>query len=153
MWATSYSWSRVSAKPSYISWQPISLETYRAHFWLHNSLSQQGHLDVRNFVVISFNFLPLQHMKRPALQNKRVGVLGMAFRARKVSGSFENARQIYDNLHPVSWHGSPLRPKRTFSTMQLWRLGIPFWYYKNSSGHHIPTNKQNSSVIVKHGEH
>ena len=60
--------------------QPISLETFRAHFWLHNSLSQQGHLDVGNFVVISFNFLPLQHMKRPALQNKRVGVLRMAFR-------------------------------------------------------------------------
>ena len=28
-------------------------------------------------------------MKRPALQNKRVGVLRMAFRARKVFGSFE----------------------------------------------------------------
>ena len=28
-------------------------------------------------------------MKRPALQNKRVGVLPMAFRARKVFGTFE----------------------------------------------------------------
>ena len=28
-------------------------------------------------------------MKRPALQNKRVGILQMAFRARKVSGTFE----------------------------------------------------------------
>ena len=28
-------------------------------------------------------------MKRPALQNKWVGVLGMAFRASKVFGSFE----------------------------------------------------------------
>ena len=28
-------------------------------------------------------------MKRPALQNKRVGVLRMAFRAREVFGSFE----------------------------------------------------------------
>ena len=28
-------------------------------------------------------------MKRPALQSKRVGVLRMAFRARKVFGSFE----------------------------------------------------------------
>ena len=28
-------------------------------------------------------------MKRPALQNKRVGVEGMAFRARKLFGTFE----------------------------------------------------------------
>ena len=28
-------------------------------------------------------------MKKPALQNKDVGVLGMAFRARKVFGTFE----------------------------------------------------------------
>ena len=32
---------------------------------------------------------PLQHMKRPALQNKQVVVLRMAFRARKVLGTFE----------------------------------------------------------------
>ena len=32
---------------------------------------------------------PLQYMKKPALQNKDVGVLGMAFRARKVFGTFE----------------------------------------------------------------
>ena len=32
---------------------------------------------------------PLQHMKRPALQNKQVAVLRMAFRARKVLGTFE----------------------------------------------------------------
>ena len=31
----------------------------------------------------------LQHTKRPALQYKQVGVLRMAFRARKVFGSFE----------------------------------------------------------------
>ena len=37
-----------------------------------------------------FLFLfPLQHIKRPALQNKRVGVLRVAFRARKVFWSFE----------------------------------------------------------------
>ena len=37
-----------------------------------------------------FLFLfPLQHMKRLALQNKQVGVLRMAFRARKVIGTFE----------------------------------------------------------------
>ena len=31
----------------------------------------------------------LQNMKRPASQNKRVGVLRMAFRSRKVFGTFE----------------------------------------------------------------
>jgi len=37
-----------------------------------------------------FSFLfPLQHMKRPALQNKQVVLLRMAFRARKVLGTFE----------------------------------------------------------------
>ena len=37
-----------------------------------------------------FLFLfPLQHMKRPALQNKQLGVLRMAFRARKVFGTLE----------------------------------------------------------------
>ena len=32
---------------------------------------------------------PLQHMKRPALQNKQVVLLRMAFRDRKVLGTFE----------------------------------------------------------------
>ena len=37
-----------------------------------------------------FLFLfPLQHMKRPALQNRQVVILRMAFRARKVIGTFE----------------------------------------------------------------
>ena len=37
-----------------------------------------------------FLFLfPLQHMKRPALQNKQIVILRMAFRARKVIGTFE----------------------------------------------------------------
>ena len=36
-----------------------------------------------------FLFLfPLQHIKRPALQNKQAGVLQMAFRARKAFGTF-----------------------------------------------------------------
>ena len=33
--------------------------------------------------------VPLQHMKRPALQNKQFVVLRLAFRARKVLGTFE----------------------------------------------------------------
>ena len=38
--------------------------------------------------LISF-LLPLQHIKRPALQNKQVVVLRLAFRAQKVVGTFE----------------------------------------------------------------
>ena len=42
----------------------------------------------QNFAVILI-LIPLQHVKRPALQNKWVGVLRMAFQACKVLGSFE----------------------------------------------------------------
>ena len=44
-------------------------------------------------------------MKRPALQNKRVGVLRMAFGARKVFGSFEKRTpglEIGINKDPIS---------------------------------------------------
>ena len=39
-------------------------------------------------------------MKRPALQNKRVAVLGMALRARKVFGTFEKRAlgQIFEEI-------------------------------------------------------
>ena len=50
--------------------------------------SKVRRLEARNFAVILFLF-PLQHMKRQALQNKLDGVLRMAFRARKVFGTFE----------------------------------------------------------------
>ena len=36
-------------------------------------------------------------MKRPALQNKRVAVLGMALRARKVFGTFEKRAPVLVN--------------------------------------------------------
>ena len=39
-------------------------------------------------------------MKRPALQNKRVRILQMAFRARKVSGTFE--KQVPEPEDPNS---------------------------------------------------
>ena len=42
----------------------------------------------QNFAVILI-FIPLTTYKSPALQNKQVGVLRMAFRTRKVFGSFE----------------------------------------------------------------
>ena len=50
--------------------------------------SKRRRLEARNFPVI-FIFIPLQHMKRPALQNKQVVILRMAFRARKVLGTFD----------------------------------------------------------------
>ena len=44
----------------------------------------------RHEILQLFLFLfPLQHMKRPALQNKQVRVLRIAFRALKVFGTFE----------------------------------------------------------------
>ena len=48
-----------------------------------------------------FLFLfPLQLMKRPALQNKQVGVLRMAFRARKVFGTFEKRAPEVRTVRP-----------------------------------------------------
>ena len=46
--------------------------------------SKRRRLEARNFAVIFI----LQHMKRPALHNKQIVVLRMAFRARKVLGTF-----------------------------------------------------------------
>lgn len=50
--------------------------------------SKQRRLQARNFKIIYFSIL-LAHKKRPALHNKRVGVLRMAFRIRKVFGTFD----------------------------------------------------------------
>jgi len=46
---------------------------------------------------------PLQHIKRPALQNKQVVVLRMAFRARKVLGTFEKwAPDLYHFIFGIT---------------------------------------------------
>ena len=45
-------------------------------------------LEARNIAVILI-FIPFTTYKRSALQNKQVGVLRMAFRTRKVSGTFD----------------------------------------------------------------
>ena len=56
-----------------------------------------------------FLFLfPLQHMKRPALQNKQVVLLQMAFWARKVLGTYEKrapltTKYISFRFHVVIW--------------------------------------------------
>ena len=46
-------------------------------------------LEVRNFEVILILYSHYNIVKRPALHNKRVTALRMAFRARKVFGTFE----------------------------------------------------------------
>ena len=48
--------------------------------------SKRRRLEARKLFLFLF---PLQHMKRQALQNKQVIVLRLAFRARKVVGTFE----------------------------------------------------------------
>ena len=75
------------------TWCPFleSPETFRVFFEWHNSLCIFKNKGVsRHETLQLFEFLfPLQRVKRPASQNKRVGVLWMAFRARKAFGTFE----------------------------------------------------------------
>ena len=62
-------------------------ETFSGDIILFVSSKQRCSVS-RNFAVILI-LLPLQDIKRPALKNERVGVLWMAFRARKVFRSYE----------------------------------------------------------------
>ena len=74
-------------------WDPFleSPENFSGEFRVtHFSLYLQNkdvsrHETLQLFLIV----FPLQHIKTPALQNKRVAVLEMAFRARKVLGTFE----------------------------------------------------------------
>ena len=82
-------------------WSPFleSPETFRAHFTWHNSLCI-----LRQEILQLFKFLfPLQRMKRSASRNKRGGVLRMAFRVRKVFGTFEKRAPAFcprlPNIH------------------------------------------------------
>ena len=65
-----------------------ALGTFRAHFGSHNSLCTFRTKSSRGTPKLC-SYFHLQHMKRPALQIKQVRVLRMAFRARKVFGTFE----------------------------------------------------------------
>ena len=63
-----------------------STENFRATILF---VSSKGRCSVlRNFAVI-FIFIPFSRYEKTSLQNKRVGVLRIAFRVRKVFGSFE----------------------------------------------------------------
>jgi len=74
-----------------------SPEVLRAHFGERNShciFETNASRDTK--LCNYFNFLlPLQHMKRPALQNKWVGFLPIAFRAQKDVGTFEKGAPDY----------------------------------------------------------
>ena len=73
------------------SWGPFleSPETFRAHLGLQFSLylQNEGVSRHESLQLLSFLF-PFLQMKRPTLQIKRVGVVRMAFRARKVFGTY-----------------------------------------------------------------
>ena len=81
--------------------------------------SKRRRLEARNFAVI-FIFIPFTtYEKKTALQNKEVGVLGMAFRAREVLGTFE--KRAPDVVLSVLEHSQKLE-------FQMWlrlRLFIP----------------------------
>ena len=71
-----------------------------------------------------FLFLfPLQHIKRPALQNKQVVVLRMAFRARKVFGTFEKRAQgfsfIPDFFHLRDVYAFGLSPSSMITKLHV----------------------------------
>ena len=73
-------------------WRPFpeSPETLRVFLEWQFSLYLQNKGVSRHETLQLLKFLfPLQYMKRSALQNKQVGVLWMAFRARKDFGTFE----------------------------------------------------------------
>ena len=54
--------------------------------------SKRRRSETRNFA--STLFFPFTNYERPALQNKRAGVLRKAFRARKIFGTFEKRAPV-----------------------------------------------------------
>ena len=60
------------------------------------------HEPLQSFSVV----FPLQHVKKPALQNQRFGVLRMAFRACKVFGTFEKQATGHEQLVNLALRGS-----------------------------------------------
>ena len=65
-----------------------SPETFRAYF---------SRLETLQLFLFLF---PLQHVKRPVLQNKQVVALRMAFRTRKVFGTFEKQAPGNETITP-----------------------------------------------------
>ena len=79
------------------------------------SLYLQNERVLRHETLPLFSFLfPLQHVKRSALQNKQVVILRMAFRARKVLGTFEKrAPEPSCSRHGSANQGSLPKKKST----------------------------------------
>ena len=111
-----------------------SPETFRAYFGWHNFLCIFKTKASRGTELQLFLFLfPLQHMKRPALQNKQVVHLRMAFRARKVLGTFEKQGavpiakkwnswlRIFDLRYPCFPRNVMLVPKTTFLKFEWYK--------------------------------
>ena len=88
-----------------------SPKTFQAHFGWHNSLCIFKTKASRGTKLCSyFNFyFAIQHMNRPALQSKQVGVSRMAFQALKVFGTFENGPLATLGFKPTTFRfWSPL---------------------------------------------
>ena len=85
--------------------------------------SKPRRLGARNFVLILI-FIPFTtHMKRPALQNKRVAVLQMAFRARNVFGTFEKRAPRAVSSQGLCWWSEMFKLRRSRG---LW-VQFPPW--------------------------
>ena len=118
-----------------------SPETFRAYFGWHNSLYIFKTKASRGTKLCSyFYFLfPLERIKRPALQNKQVVVLRMAFRTRKVLGPFEKRSPgaRFSKVPKLSgWHNSLFIFKtKAFRATKLcsYFFIIPFTTYEKPS--------------------
>ena len=94
----------------------VTLCPFLGSFGWHNSLCIFKVRASRGTKLCSyFNFcFPLQHMRRPVLQNKRVGDLKMAFRTRNVFETFkERVPAAY------SWHSPRTARSASFAHARL----------------------------------
>ena len=66
-----------------------------------------------------FFLFPLQHMKRPALRNKQVALLRMAFRARKVLGTLEKQGPVSRTSRELFGPENPFIKVRSAYTVKL----------------------------------
>ena len=98
-----------------------SPETFREHFGWPNSLCIFKTKGPRGTKLQLFQFLfSLQHLKKTALQSKRVGVFQIAFLARKVLGTFE---KWVPDLEATHWGSSKFYvvEKNFYVTRNRWR--------------------------------
>ena len=102
---------------------------------------------------------PLQHMKRPALHIKQVGVLRIAFRARKVFGTFEKRALKNLGLNGTRTQTSALLvqcstrlaiwPIAKFITLKLFSSAVQREFIDLIAYVHYLRAHQDSSLIFK----